>query len=109
MPDTPVAPRPPTVLIVEDNPEFRASIADLLAESGFTVAAAENGEEALGYLRVSRLPDLIVLDLMMPVMNGWAFAEELKRDPVLRRIPLVVVSALGEDEEALRRLDAVAY
>jgi len=68
-------------------------LAAVLETEGYDVAKASDGQEALGQLRTSATPSLILLDLYMPVMNGWAFRAEQLRDPKLASIPVVVVSA----------------
>jgi CheY-like chemotaxis protein len=85
-----------TILVVDDDPEIRESIADLLRDEGYQVAVASHGGEALEQVRNGARPDLIVLDLMMPVMDGWQFLDERTRDAALRAIPVVVVSATPE-------------
>lgn len=87
-----------SVLIIEDEPGVRETIKDILEMEGFAVTTAENGEEALKLLQASQHPCLILLDLMMPVMNGWQFLEALKKDHqhVLATIPVVVVSAVAD-------------
>jgi CheY-like chemotaxis protein len=83
-----------TVLLVEDDIDVRATVCELLAEEGYSVVVARNGEEALGYLRrAAILPQLVLLDLFMPVMDGWQFRAEQKRDVRLAEIPVVVYSA----------------
>ena len=84
------------ILIVEDDYDIRELFAESLEEAGYAVATACNGREALDRLRAAREPELpavILLDLMMPVMDGWALREELLRDPALGRIPIVVMTA----------------
>ena len=66
-----------------------------MQDEGFVVATAANGREALERLRSGLCPAAIVLDLMMPVMDGWQFRQEQLDDPDLRKIPVVVVSAMG--------------
>ena len=84
------------VIVVEDDADTREALVDLLRLSGYTVATAENGRRALELLRTMKdKPCLILLDIMMPVMNGWQFLEELKADPVLAGIPVVVLTADG--------------
>jgi CheY-like chemotaxis protein len=85
-----------TILVVDDDPEIRESIADLLRDEGYHVAVASHGGEALEHVRNGARPDLIVLDLMMPVMDGWQFLDERTRDAALKTIPVVVVSATPE-------------
>ncbi|WP_242343820.1 response regulator [Anaeromyxobacter terrae] len=82
------------VLVVEDDPDLRESVVELLALEGFSTEQAENGCAALRLLRREpAVPDLILLDLMMPVMNGWNFREAQLADPALAPIPVVVMSA----------------
>jgi CheY-like chemotaxis protein len=83
----------PQVLIVEDDIDIRDALSQILEEEGYTVATAANGQEALDVLRSGPPPRLILLDLMMPVMNGWQFRAEQRSDPALASIPVVVISA----------------
>src|SRR4029079_16645543 len=84
------------VLIVEDDADLREMMAQILTLEGFNPATATNGREALEYLRRGDAPQLILLDLMMPVMDGWEFQRERRRDPNLADVPVVVLSALDE-------------
>jgi CheY-like chemotaxis protein len=68
-------------------------MAEILGDEGFIVTCSVNGVDALRVLRSGLRPDVILLDLMMPVMDGWSFREELSRDPALAPIPVVVVTA----------------
>lgn len=96
-----------SLLIVEDDPDGRAALERLLRFAGYVVTSCANGGEALDQLRGgTKLPDLILLDLMMPVMDGSAFRAEQKRDIGLAAIPVVVVSAQGDLRSTL---DADAY
>jgi CheY-like chemotaxis protein len=82
------------VLVVEDDEGIREALIDLLDTEGFEVRAAIHGADALGKLRDgSPPPDVILLDLMMPVMDGWAFRAEQKNDPAIAAIPVVVITA----------------
>ena len=83
------------VLVVEDDPDIRMSLELVLADAGYLVRSAANGRDALAQM-LDEPPDVIVLDLMMPVMHGWALAETLRNHPVLGHIPLIVTSAAGE-------------
>lgn len=80
------------ILVVDDDPEVRDAICDVLEDEGFRVQRAANGQEALTRLALE-LPSAIVLDLTMPVMDGHAFLQARARDPRLRRIPVIVVTA----------------
>src|SRR5215472_11911701 len=79
------------VLVVEDDPSIRNVITDVLEDRGFRVSTAENGAEALEYLEYLE-PDVMVLDLLMPLMHGWAFMESYLDKTGGKQIPLVVVS-----------------
>jgi CheY-like chemotaxis protein len=84
------------VMLVEDDHDVREAIAEALGDAGFTVIEAENGADALTRLRVAeRLPRVILLDLMMPVMDGRQFREVQRGDPRLAGIPIIVLSAHG--------------
>jgi CheY-like chemotaxis protein len=94
-----------TVLVVEDDPEIRESLLDLLEEQGYTVLAAPNGREALRQLGACEKPPcLILLDLMMPVMDGVSFRQEQLRSPNIAQIPVVVVSAYRDVAGSARSL-----
>jgi CheY-like chemotaxis protein len=82
-----------SVLIVDDDHALREAVAEALGDEGFTVSCSAHGLEALNTLRAGLRPDVILLDLMMPVMDGWAFRQEQSRDPALASIPVVVVTA----------------
>ncbi len=87
-------PGEPYVLIVEDDADLRDMMAQLLLLEGVAAQTAANGREALDYLHGSARPALILLDLMMPVMDGWEFRREQQRDPRLADVPVIVLSAL---------------
>jgi CheY-like chemotaxis protein len=86
-------PQVKTILVVDDDPEERESMSFFLDAKGYSVVEGENGQEALEVLkRIRRFPCLVVLDLFMPVLNGREFLKRLAQDPVLRDIPVIVVS-----------------
>ncbi len=95
------------ILVVEDNDDVREMMAVTLELEGHEVATACNGRDALNKLRTGEMPRLILLDLMMPVMNGWEFCRALDQDPVLKRVPVVVVSAATA--ELTERTEAAVY
>jgi len=96
-----------TVLLVEDNDDVRDMMAVALQIAGNRVLTARNGREALHLLHELPRPCLIILDLMMPVMNGWELKAALVGDPSLSDIPTIVVSALSD--EAMARTGATEY
>ena len=81
------------ILVVDDDNDLRETIGELLAEEGYDAHLCENGRVALDCLRKGERPALILLDLMMPEMNGWQFREEQLRDARLAGIPVVVMTA----------------
>jgi CheY-like chemotaxis protein len=83
-----------SVLVVDDENDIREAVSELLADEGYEVLGAGDGAEALKQLR-DHHPSVVLLDLMMPVMNGWEFRAAQKGDPDLSRIPVIVLSALG--------------
>jgi CheY-like chemotaxis protein len=93
-----------TILIVEDDRDIRESLADVIESEGFSVVTAANGQEGLERLRAMTRPCLILLDLMMPIMNGGEFLAILRKDVVLAGLPVVIVSALPKDARHLAPL-----
>ncbi len=85
-----------TVLLVEDDADLRRSLSELVDSEGLRALAAGNGFEAVELLRHAPRPDLILLDLMMPVMNGWAFLKYRNEHPVLSSVPVVVTTGWNE-------------
>jgi len=86
-----------TILVVEDNDDVREMMTVALELEGHHVHTAANGRQALAQLENGLRPSVILLDLMMPVMNGWEFRSALKRDARFSDIPVIVVSAVGGD------------
>jgi CheY-like chemotaxis protein len=86
------------VLIVDDDPDILEVTSFVIENEGMAVETARNGEEALALLRAGRRPRLVLFDLIMPVMNGWEFLEEVAKDPSLRQIPIVVLTAADHVE-----------
>jgi CheY-like chemotaxis protein len=82
-----------TVLLVEDDLTIRDILQDQLEDDGYDVVPASNGRQALEYLTQDALPDLIILDLMTPIVTGWQVLEHLRGEPALARIPVIVVTA----------------
>jgi CheY-like chemotaxis protein len=83
-----------SILVVEDDRELRGALADLLRlEGGYTVSEAENGIDALLFLRTGPVPDLVILDLDLPLMDGEELLAQIGADPTLAVLPVVVVSS----------------
>ncbi len=102
--------RKPCVVIVEDEPHIVLSLEILLERAGYETATAADGDESLALIR--RLhPDVVVLDIMLPKRNGYEVCQALKSDPDLRRIPVIMLSAKGQEVEILKGLElgASAY
>lgn len=97
------------VLIVEDDTDLRDALSQILEDEGYGVWSAEHGRDALERLRDGKKPCLILLDLTMPVMNGWQFREEQRQDPLLASIPVVVISAGANLAEQLQPLGVQDY
>jgi two-component system chemotaxis response regulator CheY len=93
----------PEILVVEDDEAIRGLVTEVLRDDGYEVGEAANGVEALAYIG-QRKPDLIVLDLMMPVMDGWAFVEECRRHACCAQVPIVTSAShdLPKTAERLR-------
>jgi DNA-binding response OmpR family regulator len=91
------------ILVVDDDPDIRELLFTALEDEGYEVVPAGNGQEALAVVRTFR-PDVIVLDLMMPVMDGWQFANELRA--MDEDIPLVLLSAARDLRTHAKNLDA---
>ena len=97
------------ILLVDDSPEMRDVLRAMLQIEGHEVTTATNGAEALALLRSGVAPEVIILDLTMPVMSGWEFRLEQLGDPALREIPAIIYSAISSMRpESLKPLRAVA-
>jgi CheY-like chemotaxis protein len=98
----------PSVLVVDDDQAIREVIAEVLRDEGYEVRCAENGAQALREIHCEQPPDLVLLDLMMPVMSGWEVLEELQSNGTHSHIPIVVVSAMtapGAHEHLAKPID----
>lgn len=96
-----------TILIVEDDADIRDTLQHLLEASGYRAAPASNGQVALELLETIERPCLILLDLMMPVMDGWAFLSALEQDDALADVPIVIVSAYTDKVTSLERAQQI--
>jgi signal transduction histidine kinase len=95
------------ILIVEDDEDIRSTLASILVGEGYRVEVAGDGRAALSALSASTAPDLIILDLRMPTMDGWQFRVQQKNDPSLALIPVIAISADASPQAAA--VDAAAY
>jgi two-component system cell cycle response regulator DivK len=91
------------ILVVEDQPDSRRIIRDMLAGTDYEIAEAENGEEALAAIAKQR-PDLILMDIQLPIMDGYTATRQIKADTRLRSIPIIAVTsyALSDEEKKAR-------
>ncbi len=92
-------PHAPPIFVVDDDTDLREVLGELLADEGYDPQLCANGSAALELLRAGARPRLILLDLMMPVMDGWQFRDAQLRDVALRDIPVVVMTASRLVEE----------
>jgi CheY-like chemotaxis protein len=92
------------IVVVDDDHDVREALGEVLAEEGYDIQLFDSGRAALDFLRadVGDGPSLILLDLMMPGMNGWQFREEQLKDDRLAEIPVVVITASRLGSEAIR-------
>jgi DNA-binding response OmpR family regulator len=97
MPDPPAKPR---VVIADDDPDIRRLVQITIANAGCDVTVASDGEEAIALIREA-LPDLVILDVLMPRMDGWEVAKELKNDPNTSAIPVMFLTSRGQEHDVL--------
>ena len=95
-----------SILIVEDCDEIRIDLAELLRDEGYDVVTARHGAEALDLLDAGPAPSVILLDLMMPVMDGWQFRKMQLGKPTLASIPVVLLTGSNNAQQHARDLNA---
>ena len=95
-----------TVLVVDDDPGVGDALAMVLSDEGYQVVTARDGRAALSYLADHEAPSIILLDIMMPGMDGYAFRKEQRRHPALAAIPVVVLSAGARNEPVMEMCPA---
>lgn len=100
---------PETILVIEDNDAIRTLLTEVLQGCGYRVAAVTNGEEAIAYLADHELPCAILLDLEMPVMNGWDFRQWQQRHAPFATIPVIIMSGARESQSIYKLLRPEAY
>ncbi|HEY7723979.1 MAG TPA: response regulator [Anaeromyxobacteraceae bacterium] len=87
------------ILVVDDDDDFRETVAEVLAQAGYPVQKAENGEVALQRVK-EELPGIVLLDLKMPVLDGWGVMERMRADPRGAAVPILILSAYGFEWES---------
>jgi two-component system response regulator CpxR len=89
-----------TILLVEDDLDIRDLLQDYLEERGYDVVPAGTGKQAIDFLTLDPQspPDIVILDLMMPIMTGWQVLEEIRREPRLLHVPVLVLTAAARDK-----------
>lgn len=95
----------PTVLVVEDDPDLAEVVSMILAGAGYAPVTARDGREGLARMRASR-PRVVLLDLMMPGMNGWEFRAAQRGDPALSDVPVVIMTGDGNAASKAEALEA---
>jgi CheY-like chemotaxis protein len=98
------------VMIVEDDRDVRETMAEILTDAAYQPLLASNGKEALEHLRTAATkPCVILLDIMMPVMNGWEFRAQQRNEEALNAIPVVVITAHADASRAAAEMEAAGF
>lgn len=96
------------ILVIDDDESIREALAESLAVAGYAVDTAPNGKEGLGKILADK-PDLILLDIIMPEMNGWAVLDEIKKDDEAKETPVIVLTNLDGVENISKALERDAH
>ena len=96
------------ILVVDDSITTRTLEKNILEAAGYTVEVAIHGQEALELIRTGSIPDLMVVDIIMPIMNGFELTQKVKEDPHLSHIPVILVTSLDSAEDKTRGIEAGA-
>ncbi len=105
----PLPTAPPSVLIVDDEVRIRDLLVEVLADEGYAAVAVAHGQAALDYLHTHPAPCCIILDLYMPILDGWQFHRAQLRTPALAGIPVIVLSAVARALQPLAWFQAAGY
>lgn len=100
-------PNRPKVVIADDDPDIRRLVQITVSNAGCDVTVASDGEQALELIRQSP-PDLVILDVLMPRMDGWEVARELKADPLTQGIPIMFLTSRGQEHDVLEGFNSGA-
>jgi CheY-like chemotaxis protein len=95
-PRSPLATQAASILVVEDDADHLEAVREILEDEGYIVEGADDGSVGLDRLLRGPSPDALLVDLLMPVMDGWRFIAEVKERPALAEIPIIVISGSGE-------------
>jgi CheY-like chemotaxis protein len=87
------------ILVVDDDDDFREALSEVVSEAGYPVEQAENGEVAMRRI-AAEAPGIVLLDLKMPVLDGWGVVERMRKDPATAGIPVLILSAYGFEWES---------
>jgi twitching motility two-component system response regulator PilH len=88
------------ILVVDDSPTERHALSDLLSKNGFNIITAESGEEAVAMAK-EQLPDLVLMDVVMPGMNGFQATRSIARDPVTQKIPVIMCTTKNQETDKI--------
>ncbi len=97
------------ILLVEDDDDIRESLSELLRSRGYAVTAVTNGRDALARLQSGPAPCIIILDLMLPIMDGWEFRAQQMTNPAWAAIPVVVLSGVPDAQQHALKLEAADF
>ena len=97
------------ILLIDDDPDTREQLAEILTEHGYLVTTARDGLEGLEKLKTDCAPSVILLDLMMPVMDGWQFRAKQLSEPQLAQLPVIVLSATTEIRRYAAEMKAAGF
>lgn len=90
------------ILIIEDDNAIRDAMASVLELEGYSTVLASNGKQGMEMIKAGHVPDIILLDMMMPIMSGWDFLDFIRANEETSQIPIIVVSAYGEIAKSVR-------
>lgn len=105
----PIVSAPPLVMVIDDDEDIRSTLTEILGRMKYGVACASHGLEALAQLRTGTRPDVILLDLMMPIMDGYEFVLALRKHPALATIPILVITAAGDARVEANKITAAGH
>lgn len=100
-------PEPLTILIIEDSALSRTALRDDLAGRGFKVLTAENGKEGLSLIQ-SKRPDVVLMDVVMPIMDGWETCHQVRAAAELREIPIIITTTKNTSQDMMRAFEVGA-